>query len=143
MAKVVISPSVHNFADIRPVSRGMSFAPRPNSRLSTGQSRPQSGAKTRTENILEATPRTFRSQTCTDIPLPVSGRRSLSVSSSSNGKLIAHLLWLSLYKREQAVLSCSWLMITYCLCVNYVLYIKTFIQKLSCFFHIPKIHNLK
>ncbi|KAK3701543.1 hypothetical protein QZH41_020531 [Actinostola sp. cb2023] len=87
MAKVVISPSVHNFADIRPVSRGLSFSSRPKSGLSAGHSRPQSGINTRAEKLLEGTPRSERSPTSVDIPLPVSGRRSLSVSSlSSTGK---------------------------------------------------------
>lgn len=94
MAKVVVSPSVHNFADIRPVSRGLSFSPRPKSRLSTGDSRPGSGVNKRTEYAFKDTP---RSQIAVDIPLPNLGRRSLSVSSlSSNGKsnLVRVVYWL-------------------------------------------------
>lgn len=116
MAKVVISPSVHNFTElVRPVSRRLSFSSRPKSRLSTDQSRPQSAARIQLESVLEATPRTFRSKTSAEIPLPVSGRRSISVTSfSSNGKFTAHLLVVTNSQKTTRCFS-----ITNCLIITY------------------------
>lgn len=85
MAKVVVSPAVHNFTELFPPSRAVTMTPRPASRKSLA--RPSSRSSFRAETELNFTP---RSQKMTSFPTATvisPGRRSFSVISvSSVGK---------------------------------------------------------
>lgn len=60
MAKVVVAPAVHNFSDLRPSSRAMTFTSRPASRKSAGYGtpdRPNSRNISRVESDVVVSPR--------------------------------------------------------------------------------------